>query len=250
MAAYRIKDWNKVFYLARAYEAGEVSWVRFPVDRKGAAYIHLMTTREGRDAYIVFVAMVRLVARAKSTGTIDVPNYVIAAEACVPEKIVKRSIDILLAKPVQWLETGRAADSEKPPEIRNADAEKPRRGFQNALQEEEEEKDTTTSGFTTTSDGTPETGGGGDEAQEHRKKALAKVLNRPWWLGESKRWIDSEATANEIVTLLWSLPNNGGTKLWNETLAKAEKDAGLKSPAAFVISTIRAACGFKAGGGA
>ena len=34
MAAYRIKDWNKVFYLARV-QAGEVSWVRFPVDRKG-----------------------------------------------------------------------------------------------------------------------------------------------------------------------------------------------------------------------
>ena len=55
-----------------------------------------MTTR-GRDAYIVFVAMVRLVARqsqpAPSTSQLRDRRRSVRAE-----KIVKRSIDILLAK--------------------------------------------------------------------------------------------------------------------------------------------------------
>ena len=54
------------------------------------------------------------------------------------------------------------------------------------------------------------------------------MLNRPWWLGESKRWIDSEATANEIVTLLWSLPNNGGTKFRERNAGKGREGRGLE----------------------
>lgn len=247
MAAYRIKDWTKVFYLARAYEAGEVSWVRFPVDRKGAAYIHLMTTREGRDAYIVFIAMVRLVARAKSTGNIDVPNYVIAAEACLPEKIVKRSIDILLADPVKWLATGPVADSEKPPERRQPDAQKPPRGFQNALQEEEEEKDSSSSILgvrrqeaETLKDAAAAAGASPDEVKKRQRvEALCK---RPTWLREGMGWIDTDG-AREILDLPGM--HQG---IWDDVVKQAKTDKNLKNPAGYILAKIRARLKPKAGG--
>lgn len=246
MAAYRIKDWTKVFYLARAYEAGEVSWVRFPVDRKGAAYIHLMTTREGRDAYIVFVAMVRLVARAKSTGTINVPNYVIAAEACLPEKIVKRSIEILLAEPVKWLENGSAADSEKPPRIRHADAENPPRGSRNALQEEEEEKDSSSSilGIRRQEARTPEPAAAAEASHDEgeRNRKIEALCKRPIWLRDGQGWIDTDG-AREIL----GLPGMH-QGIWDEVVKQAKSDKNLKNPAGYIRSKIRQR--LKAGGAA
>jgi len=258
-----VKDWDQVFYYAEAYKVRDIQWGRWPACRRSLAYSRLAKTTAGHTAMWVFGAIVGMLHKRRSVDGLmvhenEAPFSVedIRTMAELTTKQVVAALALLRSKEIGWIrpeaeERERRAKRDQPGGNRATPGQQPGNGrAETGLEERRREKNTTTSGFTTTSDGTPETGGGGDEAQEHRKKALAKVLKRPWWLGESKRWIDSEATANEIVTLLWSLPNNGGTKLWNETLAKAEKDAGLKSPAAFVISTIRAACGKKKAGGA
>jgi len=238
MAAFEIKDWKKVFHLARAYEADEIEWIKFPVNRKGVAYMHLQSTREGTDAFVVFLAIVRLVARSRAAGTFTTekfPHAIIAAETGprFTPKMVAKSIEMLSADPVRWLVPARLADFEKPPEVRRSSAEDPPNGGEKSPSKQEQEQE-----FDDDDGAAPNTV---EKPLYVPHPALAsKIAKKPDWLPDGKPWI-TRPMAEQMaqwpgLTLEW----------WTAAVAQAKDNRHhLDSPGAFVVSLYQEAAGIK-----
>jgi len=103
----QIKDYQSVFWLAEAARQRHVYWTKFPVVRGGPAYRRLMLTPEGRTAYCVFIGILRIVARAKSTDGLLVANgkpinpVDVALETSIPLDEGTRAWNIL--RECEWL---------------------------------------------------------------------------------------------------------------------------------------------------
>ena len=104
-----IKQWERVFSCAEvARVRGEITWTKFPVARTGTGYRRLMRTPEGRTAYCVFIACVRLCARHRTGGVlshngVDFTAADISDEAGIPESECVTAFDLLSSPGVGWL---------------------------------------------------------------------------------------------------------------------------------------------------
>ncbi len=241
--AWAIKDWKRVFHLARAYEADEIEWIKFPVNRKGVAYMHLQSTRNGTDAFTVFIAIVRLVARSRADGTFTTekfPHAIIAAETGprFTPKMVARSIEMLAADPVQWLVPVRLADSQKPPKVRQRSAEDPPNGGEKSPSKQEQDIDDD-EGASNTAEKTPYVPNPG---------LPAYIAKKPDWIPEGKAWITKPMAMQMAqwpgLTREW----------WDAAVAQAKENRhNLRSPGAYMVSLYQEAAGIKpkrAGGAA
>lgn len=109
MLDFKIKDWERHFWLKESAKHAEVTWTKFPVSTESISYKRLMAFREGRDAYCVFVAIVQMVARKRLPGvlrdgntTIDVADISLATG--LSPKVVQASIERLALPTIGWLE--------------------------------------------------------------------------------------------------------------------------------------------------
>jgi hypothetical protein len=119
MGLLRIKDWRDTFYVAEAFRYERVTWTRFPVSTDSIRFRRLMRTREGREAYCVFVACVQLSARAKAMGALLVGETPldcqdIASATGIPPKVVEASIALLASAEIGWLVPVRPGDPPVP----------------------------------------------------------------------------------------------------------------------------------------
>lgn len=115
MDLLRIKDWEQTFYTSEAFRYAQVTWTKFPVSTDSIRFRRLMRTREGREAYCVFVACVQLSARAKAKGVLLVgstplDSQDIAAATGIPPKVVEASIQLLASPEIGWLVPAGSAD--------------------------------------------------------------------------------------------------------------------------------------------
>lgn len=108
MSVLTIKDWDRTFHLEESLRHSEVTWVKFPTRTDSLAYKRLMRTREGRDAYCVFVACVQRCARSRSRGKLSaggspITHRDLADSTGLPLKVVSASIEILQSPDIGWL---------------------------------------------------------------------------------------------------------------------------------------------------
>lgn len=109
MLDFKIKDWERHFWLKESAKHAEVTWTKFPVSTESISYKRLMAFREGRDAYCVFVAIVQMVARKRLPGvlrqgntTIEVADISLATG--LAPKVVQASIERLALPTIGWLQ--------------------------------------------------------------------------------------------------------------------------------------------------
>lgn len=111
---YEIKDWKRVFHLKEAFKHEEISWTKFPVNRASGKYRRLMATPDGRSAYAVFIGCVRLAARAKADGTIDITADDLSFETGIPVKDCVTGLEMLASDTIGWLVSKRQQNGEQP----------------------------------------------------------------------------------------------------------------------------------------
>lgn len=106
---WAIKDYRSVFWLKESCRHKEVSWGKFPASRNSTSYRRLMRSKEGHTAYCVFVAIWRLVTRAKSEdGSLVIKGKPITAEDIHDEsgielKRISDSLEMLQSPEIGWL---------------------------------------------------------------------------------------------------------------------------------------------------
>lgn len=252
METYEIKDWKRSFWLKEAAKHDQVSWTKFPVSTEAMSYKRLMATREGRDAYCVFVAIVQMVARKRMPGVLShegvhiLPEDIALATG-LPVKAISSGIELLASEPIAWLiPTEAASDAVLPPiSKRRQNGEEPadeRR--KTALDKEQELEEESTPTPTPKRESAPVACGGGgeihDSGLEGRKAHWRKKPE--WW--PSKPWLSARGV-NELAVI-------------TREFTQAEVDAILKdakrqcpslaNPAGYLIKSIRDAA--KSSGGA
>jgi hypothetical protein len=103
-----IRDWHKHFYYKEANDAKYVIWRKHPVSHNSVRFRRLMREANGRTAYVVFVVIVDLCARARSDGVLMDGEQPIDAETVnlatgIPIRTCKQAIDLLCSPEVEWL---------------------------------------------------------------------------------------------------------------------------------------------------
>lgn len=116
---WAIKDYRSVFWLKESCRYKEVTWGKFPASRNSTSYRRLMRSREGHTAYCVFVAIWRLVTRAKSEdGSLVIKGKPITAEDIHDEsgielKRISDAMEMLQSPEIGWLITVEEAVSSR-----------------------------------------------------------------------------------------------------------------------------------------
>ena len=155
MLDFKIKDWERHFFLKESSKHAEVTWTKFPVSTESISYKRLMAFREGRDAYCVFVAIVQMVARKRLPGvlrhgdtSIEVEDIALATG--LPAKLVQNAINRLALPSIGWLQpvADRSETDSPPVENRPATGGQPvNERRKTALEVEEEKEEEKTKGI-------------------------------------------------------------------------------------------------------
>ncbi|MBX3380866.1 MAG: hypothetical protein KF805_12300 [Phycisphaeraceae bacterium] len=103
-----VKDWDSVFEDRVSRQIQNVRYARLPLERESEAFMDLMQTAKGREAYGAFCALLRVAARCKVRGRMEddrgpLTLERLAARTHIPAKSLKASIEILTSKEVGWL---------------------------------------------------------------------------------------------------------------------------------------------------
>lgn len=104
-----IKDYRSVFWLKEAARYKDVTWGRFPAARNSTSYRRLMRSRDGHTAYCVFVAIWRLVTRAKNEdGRLVIKGKPITVddihdESGIDHKRIEDGLAMLQRPEIGWL---------------------------------------------------------------------------------------------------------------------------------------------------
>jgi len=118
----RIKDFKKVFWLKDVEAHRDVSWCKYPVTRRSVRFRTLMSTAAGREAYIIFLAVVSIVARERTGGALtmngrDMTPEDVAAELGTPKRDITRYWNILID--IGWIEKCPSSTGFEPVENRS-----------------------------------------------------------------------------------------------------------------------------------
>jgi hypothetical protein len=148
--ALAIAEWHKHFAYKKADEAKDIFWRRHPVTHTSTGFRRLMQDEDGRSAYVVFVVIVDLCARAKSRGVlmrdgvpIDAAEVSIASG--IPKDVCEKAFTTLQSKRIGWLidsksiENRSESDSESILNLPSGDSESNKEKSQSR---EEKKKDT------------------------------------------------------------------------------------------------------------
>lgn len=109
---HAIKDWNEVFENYRTREVGELSYVMWPLRRRGEAFLSLMASPEGLQAFGVFALLVQIVAGCPKPYRLrgelcddrgPVTPERVAAKMGAPVELVAKAFARLLSPEVGWL---------------------------------------------------------------------------------------------------------------------------------------------------
>jgi len=118
---YTIKDWDSVFETKASRRCTqERRFVLVPTKRQSDSYHALMATREGREAYCVFIGLCRIAATCPRRGHLidDKGPWDVARAAPVlgiESRVVERAVEMLASKRIGWL-----VPSNAPPNAPNA----------------------------------------------------------------------------------------------------------------------------------
>jgi hypothetical protein len=104
----KIYDWNKHFFYKEANDAKHVFWRKHPVTHNSVRFRRLMRDSNGRTAYVVFMVVVDLCARARSAGVLMDGQTPIDAETVnlatgIPLHTCKLAFQLLTAPEIGWL---------------------------------------------------------------------------------------------------------------------------------------------------
>ena len=106
---YTIKDWDSVFETKASRRCTqERRFVLVPTKRQSDSYHALMATREGREAYCVFIGLCRIAATCPCRGHLidDKGPWDVARAAPVlgiEARVVERAVEMLASKRIGWL---------------------------------------------------------------------------------------------------------------------------------------------------
>ena len=143
--ALAIAEWHKHFAYKKADDAKDIFWRRHPVTHTSTGFRRLMQDEDGRTAYVVFIVIVDLCARARSNGVlmragtpIDAAEVSIASG--IPKDVCEKAFATLQSQRIGWLIDAQAiqnrseSDSESILNPPSSDSE----SIQNRLQSDSE----------------------------------------------------------------------------------------------------------------
>ncbi len=105
---YRIKDWDDTFEDFRSRAVKDLHWVPFPIRQDSEAFLTLLGSPEGREAYAVFITLVQIAARCPVRGRLedekgDLTPQRISLRLRIPVPVVQAAIDLLRSPEIGWL---------------------------------------------------------------------------------------------------------------------------------------------------
>jgi len=244
----RIKDFKKVFWLKDVEAHRDVSWCKFPVSRRSVRFRTLMSTLAGREAYVVFLAIVSIVARERTGGVLtmngrDMTPEDVAAELGTPKRDITKYWRMLID--IGWIEELQSSTGFEPVENRSQTVLQPVYNRSKTAPREDKRREEKTPPPPPSGEGTPRGDDGGEGSpltagQEAARKALVALgVRRNTARSEAAKLPDE--TAEAIVTEAARAARRAPDKAPEPGLIVSELRAGNASEAVQERAALNAA---------